>query len=199
MNLIKNASADRPTGIWNEPQPSNTQKTKGFQLLLFIGTALYVLLTTGCDKDKKDNINFNRARNKKWQNISAKPDPVWINPVNEKSYSELILFYQEAFPCVLDDYAIYYPDGTTVSFNGTNRCDPAQPEKNPTGTYTFDKATDSLILTVPLEVPGLPPTINVIRSKVLELTNDKMVLRFKQVLPISNTLHTITYTYKAIP
>jgi myo-inositol catabolism protein IolC len=63
----------------------------------------------------------------------------------------------------------------------------------------FHNEADSLWIDAPLEVPGQPPVMLNVRCKVLELTNEKLVVRYKQIVPFTNTLHTITETYNVMP
>jgi hypothetical protein len=196
MQLLKKSFLENQEGICNNLiQSIVTQKRIAFQYSMLIWFSALALFVASCTKDK--HIDF---RNKKWQTASQIATPLWTDPATGKSYPDLFDFAKEVFPCVVDDYIIFHEDGTTSLFYNTLRCDPKQPDKQSTpGHYTYDNAADPLILLVPFEVPGQPIVITTFRCKVLDVTKDKLVIRYNQIVPFTFTPHTVTQTYKRIP
>jgi hypothetical protein len=158
---------------------------------------MFICFLTACSKDNDDtpHFDYNLLYNKKWHTISQAVTPIWTYPATGKSYDDVWNFAKEVFPCVTNDYEIFGQDGTAHNFHNTNRCDPAEPDESPVGYFYYDNRSDSLWIDAPLEVPGQPPVMLNVRCKLLELTSNKLVVRYNQILPFTNTLHTVTETY----
>jgi hypothetical protein len=170
-----------------------------FGILCF---AFLVMFMSGCKKDNNLNGSFNYELfyNTKWLTVSQAATPTWTYPATGKSYNDFWDFTKDVFPCLVDDYIVYYKDGTTQLFYNTLKCDPNDPsETAPTGYYFLDKPEDSLFLAVPFEVPGQKPQLINVRCKVLDVQRDKLVVRYNQTVPFTFTTHTVTETYKAMP
>jgi hypothetical protein len=157
------------------------------------------------DKFKTDNRNkiihpnFNIAIGTKWLPTSQIASPAWVSPFDGKSYVELMDFARVFLPCLVDDYLVFYKDGTTMVFNGDIRCFPEQGETNPPGevpgTWDYNKKTHILTF---YNIPVSGSITNLV-TEVLELTRDKLVIRYTQALPFTNTTHVVTQTYERIP
>jgi hypothetical protein len=166
-------------------------------VILFI----FICFLAACSKNNDDtpHFDYNLLYNKKWHTISQAVTPLWTYPATGKSYDDVWNFAKEFFPCITDDYIVFIPDGTSLQYHNTNRCDPAEPDVAPVAYYYYDNRVDSLWIDAPFEVPGQPPSTINVRCKVLELTNDKLVVRYNQTLPFTNTHHIVTETYVPLP
>jgi hypothetical protein len=162
---------------------------------------IFICFFASCSKDNGDtpHFDYNLLYNKKCHTISQAVTPIWTYPATGKSYDDVWNFAKEVFPCVTDDYEVFDQNGAAHNFHNTNRCDTAEPDESPLGYFYFDNRTDSLWIDGPLEVPGQPPVILNVRCKVLELTNDKLIVRYNQILPFTNTHHIVTETYVPLP
>ncbi|TDH23514.1 hypothetical protein EXU57_17075 [Segetibacter sp. 3557_3] len=168
-------------------------------VVIIIALALAI---TGCKKEseKKARFNFDFLYHTKWRTVSQATTPTWTDPATGKSYTDLFDFARDNFPCAIDDYSVFLPDGSTHQYYNTIKCNPNDPATEaPIGYHFLDNANDSLIVVVPLEVPNLKPEIIMARCKVLELTVDKLVVRYNQIVPFTFTKQTNTQTYVAMP
>lgn len=167
-----------------------------------IGIAALAIVFAGCKKEDADGCaknSFDLVYGKRWMTLSQEVTPSWTYPATGKTYTDVFVFAKEVFPCVTDDLIAFFRDGTGHAYHEAKRCDPNEPDEGPLTYYVYTCNNDSLILLTPLEVPGQPVQILNIRCKVEELTNEKLVLRYNQQLPFTNTWHTIRETYKAVP
>jgi hypothetical protein len=180
---------------------SAMRKLAGPYLITAVSFFVFLSFFTSCKKESDDTprFDYNLLYNKRWHTVSQAVTPTWTYPATGKSYTDLWDFAKEVFPCVTDDEEVFDEDGTTHNFHNAKRCDPAEPDESPVGYFYYDNRVDSLWIDAPLEVPGQPLVMLNVRCKVLELTNDKLVVRYKQIVPFTNTLHTITETYNSTP
>lgn len=173
---------------------------KTFSKLILVTLFIAVNFFPACTKDKLSR--FEPAYDKKWIPVSQTATPIWTYPATGVSYPDLWNFAKQYFDCATDDYIVFHRDGVTNKFNSTKRCFPDQPDKDSDGKFSYHEETDSLLFLVPQNSSGPSSSSSydvVIRSKVLDVTNEKLVIRYDQMLPFTNTLHTVTQTYNPLP
>jgi hypothetical protein len=196
------------------------QRRSSFFVLAVVFVVFQFL--TGCKKDMQDSAlersnlnmakadkakpnktihpNFNIAIGEKWLTVSQIATPAWISPFNGLAYTDLMNFAREMFSCVVDDYIVFHKNGTTDRYFAENKCDPSQPDVEPVqegspSRWEYNKKTHILTF---INIP-INGRLGNLEAEVLELTRDRLVIQYIQVLPFTNTTHTIVQTYIRIP
>lgn len=181
---------------------ASTIKVTPFPVIGVLLLMPFILFLAGCKKENEvpGSFDYELLYNTKWLTIAQPTTPTWTYPVNGKSYNDLWDFTKDEFPCLVDDYIVFNKDGSSHSYYSTLKCDPTDPSvEAPVSFFVLDKPNDSLFLVAPLEIPGRKTEILMVRAKILELRPNKLVFRFYQIVPFTNTRQLITNDLIAIP
>jgi hypothetical protein len=162
-------------------------KNLRFTRTLMLTAFVLSIIVTGCKKDKEEVLpdGSTSFTDKTW-----KVDAMTINPAIDWDLdgtpdTDILGLMEE---CDQDDLITLRKDGKTITNYGKTKCDPSEPNEEPTGSWTFDADSKKMTLTYD-------------GGDVEEWTvtqNDGSTLKMKGVLPNVTPEYTITMTLKKV-